>query len=95
MGLCDDTMLLQVFSEQNGFQYVEEHASKLGMHQGLVRQLSLVLKNIKDLLAGVQVATVLGETCGSKLPAQLPSGEALAELLYAYLVQWLGKWVAQ
>ena len=83
---------MQVFSKRNGFQYVENCLDRLGMQPQLVRKLILVLKNIEDLLTGVHAATVLSETCHS-IPQNLPDEDALAQLLYAYLVQWLGEWV--
>ena len=82
---------MQVFSKLNGFQYVEECLNRLGMQQWLIRKLILILKNIRDLLTGVSAAAVLSETCCSKVPQNLPNEDSLAQLLYAYLVQWLGE----
>ena len=70
---------------------MEDILSKLGMQRDLIRQLCLILKNIQDLLMGVQAGTVLGETCRTKLPETLPVENSLAQLLYVYLVQWIGE----
>ncbi len=70
---------------------MEDCLDKLGMPQLLVRQLTLVLKTIRDLITGIQAATALSETCRTKVPQNLPDEDSLAQLLYAYLVQWLGE----
>lgn len=81
---------MQVFSKQNGFQYVENCLDRLGMQQSLIRNLIVVLKKIQDLLTGMRAGTVLSEVC-RRPPRDLPSTDSLAQLLYAYVVQWVGK----
>lgn len=80
--------------QQNGVKYVETCLTKLGMEPWLLRQVCLVLGSIQDLLTGASSSEVLKDVHILQLPNPIPSEEALAQLLYAYLVHWIGKLLA-
>ena len=66
--------------------------TKLAMEPGLVKQVSLVLNIVHDLvIAGKTSAQALGCLGITKLCGNLPTENCLLQLLYAYLVQWIGK----
>jgi hypothetical protein len=84
---------MQVFCDPNGFDRVKSCLTKLGMDQGHLEQVSLVLTAIRDLLSGTRSTQALRSIGISKLPSEIPSENSLVHLLYAYLVQWIGECV--
>ena len=54
-----------------------------------LQQVCLVFDIVQALLAGSNVTEVLRDIGVGQFP--VVSGESLAQLLYAYLVQWIGK----
>ena len=59
------------------------------MEVSLVKEVCCVLNIISDLLAGAKLTQVLGDGINGLISQT--STHSLAQLLYAYLVQWLGK----
>ena len=71
---------------------MESSLVKLGMEPRLVQQVGIVLSVAHDLLlAETRTAQALGSIGLAKLPSELPSENSLVQLLYAYLVQWIGE----
>lgn len=56
-----------------------------------MQQFLHVLSAVQDLLTGKKAAQVLGNIGITRLPNDLPSENSLVQLLYAYLVQWVGE----
>lgn len=81
----------QVFHQQNGIEYVETCLTKLGMEPWLLRQVCSVFGIVRALLSGSSVTEVLREVHVKQLSCPAPSEQTLAELLYSYLVHWIGK----
>ena len=86
---------MQVFQNPNGFNYVKSCLIKLGMEVGELQQVFLVLSAIQNLLTGARTAQTLSNIGVTKLPDNLPAEDSLVQLLYAYLVQWIGKYYSQ
>lgn len=92
MPLLHDVMVvMQVFRDPNGFNHVKSCLFKLGMDPGQLQQVCLVLKTIQELLTKTTTAQALSNMSVTKLPNDLPAENSLVQLLYAYLVQWIGK----
>ena len=72
---------------------MESSLVKLGMEPRLVQQVCMVLSVAQDLLLAesTRAAQALGNIGVAKLPSELPSENSLVQLLYAYLVQWIGE----
>lgn len=60
------------------------------MDPWILRQVCLIFNLIQDLLSGANVTDVLNSINVVNLPT-LPSVESLMQLLYAYLVRWIGE----
>lgn len=88
-------VIMQVFRNPNGFSYVKSRLIKLGMEVGQLQQVFVVLSAIQDLLAGARTIQTLSNIGVTKLPDNVPSEDSLVQLLYAYLVQWIGKCSSQ
>lgn len=84
---------VQVFYQKDGVKHVETCLTKLGMQSWLVRQVNMVFGCIQDLLTGVDVTQVMRNMTKKDTSDLLPSNSSLAQLLYAYLVQWIGEMV--
>ncbi len=85
-------LVVQVFQQRNGSSHVESFLKRLGMDPGLVQQVSTVLGVIYDLLNGTKAAHGLSGIGVAKLSVDLRE-DSLGQLLYAYLVQWIGEQV--
>ena len=80
-----------MFCQRDGLKLVESCLNKLGMKAELVQEVVLVLGVIHDLLVAKQnAAQALGILGVSKMCGTLPSENSLLQLLYPYLVQWIG-----
>lgn len=85
--------VMQVFQQKNGLVYVKSCLAKLGMEPALVQEVNLLLSVIGDLLSGTIAAQALSNIGILKFPDDVPSEQSLVQILYAYLVQWIGKLV--
>lgn len=65
------------------------------MEPRLLGQVVLVLGIIQDLLSGASLTQVLKDVHIEQLPSATPSEVSIAQLFYAYLVHWIGKWLAR
>ncbi len=77
--------------EHGGIRLVTELLQKLGMSADRGREVQLLLETVAALTSGKPVAASL-----KRLGVQLPhnyviTANKLSQLLYAYLVHWLGK----
>lgn len=81
---------MQVFHQKDGLKHAGSCLLKLGMEPGLVQQVSCVLSAIQKLLTGSKAAQVLSSVGIAELPSGLLNENCLVQLLYAYLVQWIG-----
>lgn len=70
---------------------METCLKELGMEPGLAEQAILVLGIINGLLTGADMAHILGDVQITNLHGHLPSEHSLAQILYAYFVQWIGE----
>ena len=82
-------MFLQVFRE-NGIQLVSGVLQKLGLSSCLVGEVGLLLKVVAALIAGRDVVEAMAGL-GVNVSPHLNTHK-LSQLLYSYLVHWIGKW---
>jgi len=83
--------LHKVLYELNGIKHVEGILNRLGMPQELSKAVGVILVLVNRLLTSGDVAQILGELhINPNLPSLLPSEDGVVQLLYAYLVQWIG-----
>ena len=81
-----------MFSEDSGIGLVVRDLQKIGMSAARAKEVEEVLEGVAALLSGGEVAAILKDLGVHASSADyLISADKLSQLLYAYLVHWLGK----